>query len=370
MATVRRIAVVGAGLAGLACALAASLAGAAVEVFEAAAAPADPPAHVDLVPNLWRDLVALGVGHDCLREGFAYQGTALADGAGLPTVVWATPSLAGPRWPAAVGMRCGRLLRVLADAARSQGVQFHWGRRVASVDEARAALRFEGGDQHRADMVLLATGRDDRLLRHGPVRSAASAATHHWWTTLLPRPPGLERPTWIVSAGGGKLQLVPVAGDTAGLAIAQPSPLPRRPEDRAGALRRALAAQGPAARALADRLSADIATAQRAVQPQLLDGPWFRGALLCVGECAHALAPHFGQSAAQALEDATVLGALLREGLTREALLERFMARRSERARQVFAITRQAARWDLHPVAGTDLGALLSDLGRIVATPA
>jgi 2-polyprenyl-6-methoxyphenol hydroxylase-like FAD-dependent oxidoreductase len=370
MATVHRIGVVGAGLAGLACALAASLAGAEVAVFEAAAAPADPPAHVDLVPNLWRDLVALGVGNDCLREGFAYQGTAVADGEGTPTIVWATPALAGPRWPAAVAMRCGRLIRVLADAARSHGVQLHWGRRVSSVDEVRAALRLEDGGEYRADLLLLATGRDDRLLRHGPERSPAAAATHHWWTTLLPRPQGLERPTWIVSTGGGKLQLVPVAGDTAGLALAQPSPLPSRPEDRAAALRRALAAQGPAARALADRLGADIAMAQRAVQPQLLDGAWFRGALLCVGECAHALAPHFGQSAAQALEDATVLGALLRDGLTREALLERFMARRSERARQVFAITRQAARWDFHPVAGTDLGALLSDLGRIVAAPA
>ena len=46
------------------------------------------------------------------------------------------------------------------------------------------------------------------------------------------------------------------------------------------------------------------------------------------------------------------------------------MARRSARAEQVYAITCQAARWDLHPDAGTDLGALLSDLGRIVATPA
>jgi 2-polyprenyl-6-methoxyphenol hydroxylase-like FAD-dependent oxidoreductase len=370
MATVRRIAVVGAGLAGLACALAAAMAGAAVEVFEAAAAPADPPAHVDLVPNLWRDLVALGVGHECLRDGFAYHGTALADGAGTPTIVWATPALAGPRWPAAVGMRCGHLLRVLADAARSHGVQLHWGRGVVSIDEACAALRLDGGDEHRADLVLLASGRHDLLHRHGPARSPAAAATHHWWTTLLPRPQGLERPTWIVSAGGGKLQLVPVASDTAGLALAQPSPLPSRPEERSDALRRALAAQGPAARTLADRLSADIPTAQRAVQPQLLAGAWYRGALLCVGECAHALAPHFGQSAAQALEDATVIGALLRDGLAREALLERFMARRSGRAQQVFAITRQAARWDLHPVADTDLDALLSDLGRIVATPA
>jgi hypothetical protein len=65
-----------------------------------------------------------------------------------------------------------------------------------------------------------------------------------------------------------------------------------------------------------------------------------------------------------------VLGALLRDELDREALLESFTARRVARAQEVFAITSQAARWDLHPDAETDLGALLCDLGRIVATPA
>lgn len=369
MNPVRRVAVVGAGLAGLACALAASLAGAAIEVFEAGAGPADPPAHVDLVPNLWRELVALGVGDACLREGFAYQGTAMADAQGAAMIVWPTPALAGPRHPAAVGMTLGRLLRVLADAAQAQGARLHWGRRVAGVDEARALLRLADGDEQRADLVLLASGRFG-IAGCGPDRDRAVETPHHWWTTLLPRPQGLDRSTWVVSPGGRKLHLVPVAGNLAGLATPQPSPLPARADERAAALRRALAGQGAAARALAERLPADVALTERAVQPRLLDGDWHRGGVLCVGERAHALAPHFGQSAAQALEDASVLGALLRDGLGRDALLERFMQRRAARARQVFAITSRAARWDLHPVAATDLGALLAELGRIVATPA
>jgi 2-polyprenyl-6-methoxyphenol hydroxylase-like FAD-dependent oxidoreductase len=361
MVTVRRIAVVGAGLAGLACALAARGAGAEVDVFEAAAASAEVPAHVDLVPNLWRDLVTLGVGLACLGEGFAYQGAAMVDGAGAPMFSWPTPALAGPRFPAALGIARGRLLRVLAEAARAQGARLHWGQRVTEVDEARGVLRLAGDGEQRADMLLLASGRDVR---------AEATATHHWWTTLLPRPQGLERPTWVISAGGHKLQLVPVSVDLAGLAVPQAAPLPSRAEDHAAALRDALAVQGPAARALTERLPADLSMAQRAVQPWLIEGPWYRGASLSVGERAHALAPHFGQSAAQALEDATVLGDLLREGLARDALLQAFMSRRAERARQVFAITTQAARWDLHPVAATDFGALLAELGRVVATPA
>ena len=361
MATVRRIAVIGAGLAGLACALAASATGAEVDVFEAATALPEPPAHVDLVPNLWRDLVALGLGPACLREGFAYHGAAMVDGEGAPMFDWPTQALAGPRFPAAVGIACGRLLRVLADAAQAQGARLHWGRRVTDVDAARGLLSLAGGGRQRADLLLLASGREDRH---------ANAAVHHWWTALMARPQGLERPTWIVSTGGHKLQLVPVSADQAGLAVPQAAPLPPRQEDRHAALRDSLAAQGPAARALADRLPDGLAVAQRAVQPWLLDSPWHRGGALSVGERAHALAPHFGQSAAQALEDATVLGDLLRQGLARDTLLATFMARRAPRAQQVFGITTQAARWDLHPVPATDFGALLAELGRVVATVA
>ncbi|MDN4592056.1 hypothetical protein DBA29_26595 [Xenophilus aerolatus] len=45
------VAVVGGGIAGLACALAAARVGADVRLYEAGAVPIDLPAHVDVVPN-------------------------------------------------------------------------------------------------------------------------------------------------------------------------------------------------------------------------------------------------------------------------------------------------------------------------------
>ena len=99
-------------------------------------------------------------------------------------------------------------------------------------------------------------------------------------------------------------------------------------------------------------------------------GQWHRGRALCVGEAAHALVPHFGQSAAQSIEDACVLGELLGQGAGVPDLLQRFGERRIERARRVQALTSQAARWDLRPQADTDLRQLARRLDELVAEPA
>jgi 2-polyprenyl-6-methoxyphenol hydroxylase-like FAD-dependent oxidoreductase len=92
--------------------------------------------------------------------------------------------------------------------------------------------------------------------------------------------------------------------------------------------------------------------------------------VLCVGESAHALPPHLGQSAAQAFEDATVLRDLLSQGLAPAVLAQRFSERRVPRASQVFDLVCQAARSQLSPDAGTDLRDLAQQLSRIVATAA
>jgi 2-polyprenyl-6-methoxyphenol hydroxylase-like FAD-dependent oxidoreductase len=103
---------------------------------------------------------------------------------------------------------------------------------------------------------------------------------------------------------------------------------------------------------------------------QLRDAPWHRGAALCVGSCTHAIAPPFAQSAAQALEDAIVLGELVAAGLERPALLQQFTERRRERVRRLHDLTETAARWMLRPEPTTDLLQLASEIDRLVATPA
>lgn len=359
----RSVAIVGAGLAGLAAAVAASAAGVPVDVFESEPRLAAPPAHVDVVPTLLRDLVALGVGEACVRRGFAYRGVAFVDPEGRQVFEIATPSLAGARWPAAMGMTYGALLEVLHEAALGQGARFHWGSAVRRVEStARGGrIHFADDDHWDADLALVAGAQG--LVAAAPARAAKETVLPQRWDhALLPRPRGLDRSTWVLGPGRHKTLLVPTGTAQAGIAVL------REPQaDRtAAALRAHLQAQGPVLATIAAGLGDDTVVVGRPVRSALLAGAWHDGPVLRIGSSAHRLPPHFGQAAAQAVEDATVLHDLLRQGLGCGPLLEQFMRRRGARARRVHVVATQAAHWDLNPEPSTDLVALALRLAPIV----
>ncbi len=357
------IAIVGAGLAGLAAAVAATGAGARVDVFEAEACLAAPPAALDVVPGLLRDLVALGLGEACVRCGFAYHEIAVVDPAGRPIFGIATPALAGTRWPAALGMSYSGLLQVLHDAAVAQGARIYWGLPVRHIDTEAGGCRLHLGDggQRHAELTLVAGARGLDGLATSPPREETSLP-QRWDHVLLPRPRWLDRSTWVLGPGQHKALLVPTGVAQAGIALL----CDVRTEPSVAAMRAQLAAQGPWLAAVAARLDAGARVVSRPVRSALLEGPWHEGGVLRIGSSAHLLPPHFGQAAAQAVEDAAVLHDLLRQGLTRESLLTQFMQRRGARAERVHAVTTQAAQWDLHPEPSTDLIALARRLAPIV----
>ena len=369
MKPVRHVAIVGAGLAGLACAAAAASAGVRVDVFERAGAPADPPAHVDVVPNLLRDLATLGMAEACVRQGFVHQGVRVVDAGSGTRFDLLAPRLAGGHLPSSLGMRHGALLRLLAETAHDRGARLHWGATVASVDAAHATVELAEGAECHADLVLLAGGSRCALRRGLLLGAELPAASQDGWYALLPRPADLDRSCWLLAPGGRKAHLVPVALDRAGVAVLRPAAalnaLP--PQASRAASLRALLREFPAPLAVvAEYLHDADAVAIRPLHSGLLPRPWHRGALLAVGEGAHALPPHFGQAAAQSVEDAVVLGELLAAQHPRDELLQRFDARRFPRARQVHAIAAQAARWDLAPNPATDLQRLAAALQRVV----
>lgn len=368
MKRVRHIVVVGAGLAGLACATAAAAAGARVEVFDRGDGPSALPAHVDVVPNLLRDLASLGVADACVRDGFVHQGLRVLDAGSATHFDVDAPRLAGPRYPAAIGIGYGALLHCPADAACRHGARLHWRQTVDRVAPATGSVRLAGGREQKADLVLLASGIDAPLRAELFAAPVADAAAQDWWHALLPRPLGVDRSLWIIAPGGRKAQLVPVSMHRAGVAVLRPVALRTQPGvSRAASLREALRGSPSPLAALADHLSDDAEVTLRPVRSALLDEPWYRGAVLAVGESAHAIPPHFGQPAAQSLEDAVVLGSLLREELSLDQLLPRFTARRFARAAQVHALATQAAHWDLKPGPATDLQRLSTELAHVVA---
>lgn len=367
-----RVCVVGAGIAGLACALAAARAGLAVQIVDESAEARALPASVNVVPGMLRDLARLGVADDCVRAGFAYRGADVLDRQGRPLFEVPTEPLAGPRLPAALGMRHGDLHRVLLQSGQRHGAQLLQGGRVEAIEEPAGGpcVRLADGRRLDADLVLLATGALSPLraavFPHArPVQPLGQV----WRYALVRRPVALDRPMIAPGGAGRRAVLLPVQHDTAGIAVTEPV-AEHDDAPAAAQLRRALLAFSSPVRDLATRIDEHTPVATRPVVSGVLDAPWHRGPVLAVGDGAHALPPHFGQSAAQSVEDACVLADLLATADDRDALMQAFEQRRGPRARLVHEITTTAARWDLQPDGGADLDRLLQRLAASVSQPA
>jgi 2-polyprenyl-6-methoxyphenol hydroxylase-like FAD-dependent oxidoreductase len=365
---VKRIVVVGAGIAGLACALACARAGASVDVVEARALDVRTVGHLDIVPNLLRDFARLGIAEDCVRRGFAYHGLAVVDEDGSHGFEIPTPRLAGSQLPCAAGIGYDEALEVLMAHAKVGGVTIHSGCSVEGLDSETGRVLLCGGRVFEADLVVLAAGANSPIATQlfGPRWNTGTSQS--WWHTLLPRPGGLERSTWMAGGPGRRLFLVPIDMSRAGLAVVRTEAVGARTDGVA--LREMLATWGALPRRLAALMHPESSTTVRPASVALLDPPWYRGAVVCIGACANALPPPFGQAAAQSLEDATVLGELVAARLDRASLLQQFMFRRGERARRVHELLERAARWSTQPEPATDLLALSRELGSIVAVPA
>ena len=363
-----RVVVVGAGVAGLACALSCAKAGAQVEVLEAWPSALHVPATVDVVPSLLRDLARLGVAEACVRRGFAYCDLAVVEVQGEEGLRVPTPRLAGPQLPPAAGMALDDLLELLADAAARAGATLHRGCAVRLVEPDLGRVTADGGVVFDADLVLLATGADSPLVGHVFGATASTLAKHTWWHALMPRPTWLERATWMAGSVGRRLLMVPIGMSRAGIAVVGTDALPG-PVDGA-ALTALLQSWGRFPRRVAALMGPSTPVAPRLVASALREEPWHRGAVLCVGAAAHAIAPPFGQSAAQALEDAVVLGELLAARLERPLLLQRFMERRGARVRQLHALAERAARWTRQTEPATDLKQIGDEISALVSQPA
>jgi 2-polyprenyl-6-methoxyphenol hydroxylase-like FAD-dependent oxidoreductase len=369
-ASVRDVVVVGAGIAGLACALACARAGAAVQVLASDRTDVSLPQamHVDVVPSMVRDLESLGVARRCAERGFAYSGIAVVDEQGRPGFVLPVHRLASANLPSALGIELPELLDVLTREAERAGAIVHSGLRADAIDARNGHVRVGGARALRADVVVCATGAASTLASTLFDRPGAVSEPQEWWYAMVPRPTALDRPTLVAGLPGRRLMIVPTGMSRAGVAVFRP-----QIHDEVGACAtsmRALLNWGDLPKRIAESLRPGTPTVWRRTAGLPLSRPWHRGAVLCVGAAAHPVAPVFGQAAAQAVEDAVVLGELMALGLERDDLLNRFTARRAERASRAHALADRAMRWISQPEPTTDLLALAGEFEALVSPPA
>lgn len=370
---VKRVSVVGAGIAGLVAALAVARNGVRVTVVDRAQARKPYGGFVNVSPNMLRDLVSLGVGDECTRRGFAYNGVDLVGSHGDAIIVLDKKRLAGLRYPAALGIEYEQLRLVLIEAAVSCGVAFRWGAEVSAVErtESHTSLRLESGDLLVSDLIVFAGGATSGL-RIGAFQHATPVEHTNRLMTYVqaPRPVGLNRAAIVGGSDGRRALIVPVAASVAGLAFSE-----RLQQDGSRGvsarlhMQTSLVAFPEMVRSIARQVGESTYVTSMPIFSGLLPQPWNLANVLAIGDAAHAMPPQLDQSTALAIEDGVVLGSLLQQTRDCLALLSAFVDRRRTRVERVYHMVCKGARWESEPETETDFAALMMELDDVVSQP-
>ncbi len=378
MTAVRKVAIAGSGVAGLAAAIQLAKAGVEVDVFEAKPELSALGSGISLQGNAMRVFDALGAWDDIRDAGYAFAGLNLrAPGPDAPIVAQLPDVQAGgPNYPAHMGIPRADLARILLEHAQRAGATVHFGKKITGVD-ARAddAVEVFVDDASAGvyDLLIGADGLNSTVRDLIGIDTKPEPTGMGIWRTFVSRPAEVER-TELYYGGP-----VYIAGYTPTGEDSMYAFLVEKAEDRFGTpddeatrimLEESRAYDGPWNSIRAD-LEAGAHANYTWFTKHIVDEPWNRGRVVIIGDAAHSCPPTIAQGAAQGLEDALVLTELL---LARDAvdqdLWDAFHGRRVPRAKAVVEASVQLGQWQLDGVRDADVPGLMFGIARKMAEPA
>jgi 2-polyprenyl-6-methoxyphenol hydroxylase-like FAD-dependent oxidoreductase len=370
----RRVLVVGAGVGGLATAIAMRRRGIASEVVELHERPPIVGVGLTLMGPTLRALDMLGLLEAITARGWGMDELLFCDASGTVFNRVEIPRLNGPDVPGQVGILRRDLHAVLADAAEATGTPVRCGVTVAELQEGPAGIvaSLTDGTQSVFDLVVGADG-----IRSGVRRMVFADAPEPEfrgqavWRALLDRPPELTR-YHLFYGPSTKAGIDPVSDTKLYVLLVQNVPdATRLDQQRLPELLRALLADyGSPLAELVGQIHDPSAVDYRPLETILVPRPWHRGRVVLVGDAAHSMTPHLASGAGMAIEDGIVLSQELAVGDAVETALERFMERRWERCRMVVENSAQISDWERAPAgAGGDAAALTGESVALLAQP-
>ncbi|MCM2562409.1 FAD-dependent monooxygenase [Lutimaribacter sp. EGI FJ00015] len=342
-----RVLVIGGGIGGLAVARALAMDGASVTVLEQASEIAEVGAGIQISPNGFAVLRALGLDRDVVARSVRGQSVSLRDFRAGEVLKLDLTQLKRHEY---YFVHRADLIDILLKGARAAGVKIRLLQQVERVEPGpRPRVVLKNGDTREADLVIGADGL------HSVMRPALNDAAKPFFTRQVAWRavvPNIERrgPQVQVHMGPGRhvvsyplrdgnaLNIVAVREQRDWVAESWTQ------DDDPANLQAAFADFGADVRAMLGRVQT---VRQWGLFRHVVAARWQGGHCALLGDAAHPTLPFLAQGACMALEDAWGLRLMLQRAPDLETGLSQYQQLRISRARRVIAAASRNA-WKYH----------------------
>ena len=373
MSTPNRVLVVGGGIGGLCTAIALRRKGVSVDLIELKSEWTVYGVGIIQQGNVLREMSRLGLLDAYLDAAYAFEDVAIYTTDGHQLVRIPGMRLAGPQYPANVGISRRALHKVLSETAIELGAKVTLGLSVESLaqDDNGVDVQFTDGTKGRYDLVVGADGLYSKVRslvfgdRYQPRFTGQSV-----WRYNFPRPAHLDHlATYMGPLGNAGL--VPLSDSLMYMFVT--SHEPDKPwmenDELAAQMRQRLQGFGGPIAELREQIVDNDEVVYKPLEAVFVDEPWYRGRVVIIGDAAHATTPHLGQGAGMAIEDAWVLGEeLTSDGRVAEQLT-RFMKRRYERCKYIAEKSLLAGEREIARDSSFDRAGLVKEMLEVTAQP-
>ncbi|AKM03413.1 MULTISPECIES: FAD-dependent oxidoreductase [Burkholderia cepacia complex] len=339
-APLQHVLVIGGGFSGMATAIQCAKLGLTVDLVEIDPGWRSYGAGISIGGPTLRALRTIGVLDAFFERGHGGDGVNLFTADGQPIGTLPTPRVAGEDVPGGGAIMRPVLADILAKATRAAGVRVQLGCTFSGIEPRgeQVDVVFTNGTHGTYDLVVGADGLYSKVRGIAfPDAPKPRYTGQGVWRAVVPRPAEIACATmWLgprIKAG-----VNPVSRDEMYVFVTEDRPTNDYidPGEWPRMLSELLASfDVPLIKSIRAQIGTESRVNYRPLESLLLPTPWFSGRVVLVGDAVHATTPHMAAGAGIGIEDAIVLAEELGRGVTVDAALHAFQARRWERCRMV-----------------------------------
>lgn len=338
-----KIIVIGAGITGLATALALRKAGIEVEIYEKVAELCEVGAGISLWPNAIRALERLGLGEAIRERSISYARTAILRSDGRVITESSFDEMAAALGSAVVVLHRAELLRMLSEPIQDV---IRLDRRCTGFEDQGDSVvaRFADGSEDRADALIGADGLHSVVRAQMHPNEAIRYSGYTAWRSVCK----FDTARMIVSESWGAGRRFGVVQMSGGFVYWYATKnAPPGESDRPGRAKQDLLEtfrgwHNPIAELIS--VSEESAILRNDIEDRDPLSEWGGGRVTLAGDAAHPMTPNLGQGGCQGIEDALVLARALNSGSSLSAALRDYERQRIARTTPIVLRSRQVGR--------------------------